>query len=182
MVISREKVIYVNKLKIILLIIVACVFVAVGVWFLILDAQSIESNKSLDSLSLVSLVGLVGILFFGLCALMGLIKLFDKSPGLILNETGILDNSSGVSVGVIPWSEVVGINQYQVQQQRFVSIMVQNPEKYINTGNALKRMANRANFKMSGTPINISANSLKISYEELLDIIEAFYRKSRENA
>ncbi len=178
---SNEKIIYLSKLKIILLIVGASIFVALGVWFLTLDTDSIESSRRFNSPALVYGIGVIGIVFFGLCALVGLKKLFDKAPGLILNEEGILDNSSGVSAGVIPWSEVVGINEYQVQKQKFVSILVQDPEKYVNTGNALKRMANKANVKMCGTPINISANSLKISYEELLDTIEEYYRKYRQN-
>ena len=117
-----------------------------------------------------------------MCGFVGIKKLFDKSPGLVLNSEGILDNSSGLSAGVIPWSEVVDIREYQVQKQKFVSIHVQDPEKYANNGNALKRMANRANIKMCGTPINISANSLKIGYEELLETIQEYYRNSRSNA
>ncbi len=177
----EEKIIYLSKVKIIALILGSIIVVVLGAWFLSLDAQSIESSRRFNSPTLVYGIGIVSIVLFGLSGLFGIKKLFDKSPGLILNSEGILDNSSGLSAGLIPWSEVMDIGEYQVQKQKFISIHVQDPEKYANNGNALKRMANRANIKMCGTPINISANSLKIGYKELLDVIQEYYRSSRSN-
>lgn len=179
---SEAKIIYLRKVKVILLILGAIIFVALGAWFLSLDPQDIESSRRFNNPILIYGIGISSIVFSGLCGFVGIKKLFDKSPGQILNSEGILDNSSGLSAGIIPWSEVVDIGQYQVQKQKFVSIYVQDPEKYVNTGNALKRMANRANMKMCGTPINISANSLKIGYDELLETIQNHYRNSRSNA
>lgn len=178
----EEKVIALSKIKILLLTIGAVVFVLLGVWFLSLDAQTIESQRKFNSPTLVYGIGVVSIVFFGLCGLVGIKKFFDNSPGLIISSKGIQDNSSGVSAGLIPWEEVVGIGEYQIQKQKFISIQVKDPEKYANNGNALKRMANRANIKMCGTPVNISANSLKISYDELLETITEYYHRSNANA
>lgn len=178
----EEKVIEISKVKTLLLTLVALAFVLLGVWLLSIDVQTIESHRKFNSPTLVYGTGIVSIFFFGLCGLVGVKKCFDNSPGLVISSKGILDNSSGVSAGVIPWEEVVGIGEYQVQKQKFISIQVKDPEKYANYGNALKRMANRANIKMCGTPVNISANSLKISYDDLLEAITVYYRNSLENA
>ncbi|MBE0462093.1 MAG: STM3941 family protein [Halomonadaceae bacterium] len=178
----EERVIELNKVKIILLTLGAFAFVLLGVWFLFMDIQTIESQRKFNSPTLVYGVGVVSIVFFGLCGLIGVKKLFDNSPGLIINSEGVLDNSSGVSAGMIPWDDIVSIGEYQIQKQKFISIQVKDAEIYANNGNALKRMANRANIKMCGTPVNISANSLKISYDDLLEIIDEYYHRSRENA
>lgn len=178
----EERVIELSKVKIVLLILGAAAFVLLGAWLLSLDAGTIESQRRFNNPILIYGVGVASIVFFGLCGLVGIKKLFDKSPGLILSAEGILDNSSGVSAGIIPWSEVVSIGEYQVQKQKFISIQVADPNKYANSGNALKRMANRANIKMCGTPVNISANSLKISYSELLETITEYYHNSTKNA
>lgn len=178
----KEKVIELSKAKIILLILGAVAFVLLGAWFLTLDVQTIESQRRFNSPTLIYGIGAASIAFFGLCGLIGIMKLFDKSPGLVVSSDGIWDNSSGISAGIIPWAEVVGISEYRIQKQKFVSIHVQHPEKYVNTGNAFKRMANKANLKMCGTPINISANSLKISYEELLKTINEYYSNSQKNS
>lgn len=127
------------------------------------------------NVALVVAIGLVGVVFFGLCAVVAIIKLLDHTPGLTLSCEGLTDNASGVSAGFVPWTEITAIQEYKIQGQKFVSILVENPEKYVNRGNALKRLANRANLKLSGTPINITANTLKISHQNLLAIIEKYF-------
>ncbi len=176
---SEEKIICLSKMKITLLILCSIIFVFLGVWLLSLDVQNIENSRKYNSPILIDGIGIVSIMFSALCGWIGIKKFFDQSPGLILNSDGIFDNSSGVSAGMVPWSEVIDITETQIQKQKFISIHVQDPEKYANNGNALKRMANRANIKMCGTPINISAISLKIDYEELFEIIQEYYLNSR---
>lgn len=173
----EDKEIGLSKIKVLLLTFGAAAFVLLGIWFLSMDAQTIENQRRFNSPTLIYGVAIVSIAFFGLCCLVGIKKFFDRSPGLILSSTGLLDNSSGISAGLIPWEEVVGIGEYQVQNQRFISIHVKHPEKYENNGNLIKRMANRENIKMCGTPVNISANSLKISHGELLKLINEYYEK-----
>ena len=171
----EEKEIELSKTKIILLIFGAITFVLIGLWFLTLDTQTIENSKRLNSPTLVYGIGITSIIFFGLCGILCVKKLFDTSPGLILNSQGLVDNSSGISAGLIPWHEITHIEQYEIHKQKIISIKIKDPEKHINRGNFLKRMANRANIKMYGTPINISANSLKISHNELFTTIEDYF-------
>lgn len=178
----EEKVIELSKVKIVLLVIGALAFVGGGAWFLSLDAEFIKSQGMLRSPTLIYGLGVVSIAFFGLCGLVGIRKLLDRSPGLIVNSEGLVDNSSGVSAGFIPWSEVVGIEEFEVQKQKLIYLQVSNPNKYVNNGNVLQRMANRANTKLYGTPVQISSNSLKISYDDLLKTINEYYSHSIKNS
>ncbi|MEL6871074.1 MAG: STM3941 family protein [Pseudomonadota bacterium] len=177
----EEKVVALSKVKIVIALLGIIVFVALGAWLLSLDAESIEGQRRFSNVTFVHGLGVVSIVFFGLCGVLGVRKLLDRSPGLILSKEGILDNSSGISLERIPWSEVTGISEYQIQRQKFISIQLKDPEKYINKANALKRMTHRANMKMCGTPMNISANSLKMSYDELRDTIIEYYHNSFDN-
>lgn len=178
----EEKVIELSKVKVILLILGAISFVLLGAWILTLDVQAIESQRRFNNPTLVYGMGVASIVFFGLCGLLGARKLFDKSPGVVINAEGILDNSSGISAEIIPWAQVTGVGEYKVKNQKFISIHIQNPEEYANIGSAFKKMASKANLKMCGTPINISTNTLKISYDELLEIINEYYNISRKGA
>lgn len=178
----EEKIIELSKNKIITSIIGSTIFVLLGVWFLSMDAQTIESQEEFNSPIFVYGFGIISIVFFGLCDLIWIKKFLDKSPGLVISSKGILDNSSGVSAGVVPWEDISGIEEYQVKKQKFISIQVNNPEKYVNNGNPLQRMIHRANIKMCGTPVNISTNSLKISHKDLLGIITEYYQKHGGNA
>ncbi len=50
--------------------------------------------------------GVIGISFFSLTAIYLAKKIFDKSPGLILDENGLTNNSSLISKHFIKWNEL----------------------------------------------------------------------------
>ena len=179
--IVEEKVIGISKVKTLLILLGALAFVVLGVWFLTLDTQAIEAQRKFNSPVLVYGIGGVAIAFFGACGIFAVKKLFDSSPGLVLNRQGLTDNSSAISVGFVPWSEVSRIEEHQIQKQRFISIFVDNPDKYMNAGNVLQRKARQANLKMCGTPISISSNALKMKYDDLYSVIEDYLSRYREN-
>ena len=172
---SQEKIINLSKTKLIFLLVGSLAFVALGAWIFTADNQNTELLPKLASMTLAQGIGLFTILFFGVCTLFAIKKLFDNKPGLVINPEGIIDNSSGSSLGFIPWDDVIGVDQYQIERQKFVSILVSDPHKYAERGNSLQRMAHRANINLCGTPIVISANSLQVNHEQLLKLIGNHY-------
>src|SRR5262245_19949122 len=102
-----------SKAKIVLLLMGSGVFVAAGL-FLWANADQFSSPLYVEA------VAIAAIGFFGLCGLFALFKLFDTTPGLILDAEGITDNSSAVSAGRIPWSDITGFTITSVQKQRFL--------------------------------------------------------------
>ncbi|HMC32313.1 MAG TPA: STM3941 family protein, partial [Candidatus Angelobacter sp.] len=86
-----------SKGKIIFLLLGAIAFVAASVWMFSLDSETIRKELPFRNPLLVHGVGIAGMVFFGLGGLIGLRKLLDKKPGLVLNSSGIIDNSSGIS-------------------------------------------------------------------------------------
>lgn len=176
--VDQEIVIELSKWKLGLVVAGALAFVLVGVWMLGLESKAVEGSQFDDPES-VGVIAWAAIAFFGLCTVVGMKKLMSNRPGLVLTSRGFMDNSSGVSPGMVPWSEVTGIKEYQLQGHRFVSVMLDNPEDYVNRGNTLKRMANRANLKLTGTPVNIASTSLKITYEDLFELVNKYYELNR---
>ncbi len=176
-----EKVIELSKTKIALAILAAVAFVAIGGWLLTLDAAHIRSSRSfnlfLNNPIYVYGLGFLSIVIFGLLGLFFFKKIFDSKPGLIFSNTGIVDNASAVAAGFIPWSEVAGYDVFEMNGQKMLIIMVQDPQKYVDRGNAVKRTLNQANLKMCGSPISISANALKINFSELRSIFDEYQRK-----
>lgn len=141
------------------------------------DDASIQAGRGMNDPMLVHGLGLVAIVFFGIFVLVGLKKLFNSKPALILNKSGIVDNSSGVSAGFIPWSEVEGATIVEVQKQKMLVINVRNPEEYVARGNLLKQTLNKANYKMVGSPISISSVALAINFAELISLFDQYQRK-----
>jgi hypothetical protein len=178
---SDETIIELSKKKILLGLLGASAFVAAGIWMFTLDEANILSERSyrlfFNNPTYVYGLGLVSIVLFGLLALFFFKKLFDKKPGLIFSASGIVDNASAVSAGFISWSELIGSELFEMQGQKMLIIMVRDPQKYVDRGNAVKRTLNQANYKMCGSPIVISSNALKVNFSELRSLFDQYQRK-----
>jgi hypothetical protein len=169
-------VIELSKTKVVLMIVGSFAFVAVGTFFL-LNAESVAKDLPIDDPWFTRGVGMASIVLFSLTGILGLRKLSDKKPGLVLNSSGIIDNSSGVAAGFIPWSEITGAEIFEMHRQKILIIKVKSPQTYIDRGNALRRAANKMNAKMGGSPIAITSSTLKIAFPELLSTFEHYHQK-----
>lgn len=159
-----------SQSKLTFLFIGSIIFIAAGLWFVIKPPTI--NNPVIGNPTLIFWVGIAAILFFGLCAFFIGKKFSDKSPGLTIDQKGIIDNSSAVAAGFIPWSDIKSINIKSVSNQRFLLIMVNNPDEYINRQNGfIKRKAMEMNHNHFGTPLSISANGLKYNFDQVFKII-----------
>jgi len=147
------------------------------VWLAALDEASLQVQSRFRNSALVHGLGLVAVAFFGLCGGVGIKKLFSKQPGLVFNSSGIVDNASGVSAGLIPWTEIIGAEVFEIQKQDILVIKVTDPQKFVDRGGLLRRVFNQANYKMCGSPIVISANTLRLNFAELQSLFSQYQRK-----
>lgn len=158
-----------SKVKLVLLTVGALLFVAAGFWlFDIADSQRRYAAIYVKGVSVLA----IG--FFGLCGFYGLLKLFNSSPGLVLDREGIIDNSSAIAAGRVAWREIRDIRVMSVSGQRLLAVIVDDPERYLDRGNVLGRMFVKMNYKLYGTPIFISSHALKVKFEELEKQIQDF--------
>jgi len=81
-----------SKLKISILLLVGMGFVALGLWFTISPSTFVDTGYRNRPKLEIEAVGYASIIFFGACAIVGLFKLFDGRPGLIINNEGIILN------------------------------------------------------------------------------------------
>ena len=166
-----------SKNKIILLLCGSLIFVALGIWF------TVDPEKFITSVfrnpDIIRIAGIISIAFFGICAFFIFKKLFDKKDGLMIDQNGITDNSNATSIGLVKWKDMTGIRVLEVVNQKFVMIDVVNPEHYIELKKSgIGKMAMKANYKKYGSPISITANSLKAEFNEVWEIIEKQYEKN----
>ena len=168
-----------SKLKMVLMLLGCLAFVTAGVFFVT------SPDKFLSPVARTSakifIAGCLGILFFGIVGFSIFKRILDHSPGLIISEGGITDNSSGISAGFIPWSDIVAVKEPTVAGQRFINLVVKNHNDYVQRQkSALKRWIMLKNFKTYRTGIGISPNALKTNFDDLKEIIER--RLSEYNA
>ncbi|MGO9116385.1 MAG: STM3941 family protein [Desulfomonilaceae bacterium] len=172
-----EMAIELSKKKWLLVIAGSTLFVILGFWLLTLDLEAVKPLGPLWNPISVRGAGWVSVIFFGLCGIVGLIKLLDRKPGLQFTKMGIIDNASGVSAGLIPWSDILGTEIYEFLGQRSLVVKVINPDGYIETGNPLKRWTKKGNYNLCGSPITISSKGLKIDFNELVNVFNAYISK-----
>jgi hypothetical protein len=120
--------------KITLILLGSIAFVALGFW-LWAYAEEIRYRSPL----FVRGVAAAAVGFFGLCGVLAIVKLFDFAPRLIVDSEGIIDNSSAIAAGRILWADIRGFEIQTVQNQRFLTIQVYDPEKYVQRSHFLKR-------------------------------------------
>jgi hypothetical protein len=175
---KNEIVIPISKQKIILLTIGALVFVGLGILF-VTNPEKYTSPIMRNS-TVIFISGLASILFFGLCTPFIFKKLWDKSPGLIITDQGILDNSSGVSAGQILWNDIDEIHVIKIQRQRMIILQVNNPQDYIDKQSSkFKRKMMTINMNMYGSPLFLTSNGLKVSFDELYKTLTEKLKTSR---
>ncbi len=167
-----------SKWKIALVLLGSLAFMGGGffLWFV-----EIETETDFDALTYKVAI-LAVVCFSGFSAIYSFIKLFNSKPGLIINSMGIVDNASGVSVGLIPWSEVTGLKVSSIQLVRFLTIEVVDTQKYIERGGWFKRMLNAGNMWITGSPINISSLPLSVKFDELVRVVTEALKDARARA
>lgn len=175
-----------SKSKLAKLLVFSIIFSIAGFWLIIANPQISNPlfnhpiTKAIGGYG-GAIMGLWGIYFFAK-------KLVDKKPGLVINEEGIYDNASAFNFGLIPWTDISQIYERTVEvpmaaKQRFVTIGLINPDKYISREtNVLKRKLLMANAKSYGSPIHISTNGLKIDHNELLNLVDEYFIKYKHSS
>ena len=168
-----------SKVKLILMLFGSVLF-SIGGFLLAKNPENFTSFRH-SNIEFIRISGITALCFFGLILIYIILKLFDKKPGLIIDDDGITDNSSGVSVGLILWKDIVSIHTEKIQSTKFLIIRVDNPEKYIAGSYRFKKNLLRANMKMYGTPLSISSNGLKSNFNGLEELIKTEFEKHKEN-
>ena len=157
-----------SKKKLLLILIISIIIVWLGVQF-VMDPSAFSNIR--NSPRLVLIAGLIAIPFFGLTATIALRKLLDKRAGLIINEEGIIDNASGVSAGLVLWSDIREIKVWG-KDDKCLMIIVKNPQDYIDKAtNPFKRGMMKSNHKSYGSPISISASALQTNFDDLYNLL-----------
>jgi hypothetical protein len=168
----RRLVIPLSRTKLALLLLIACLFVVAGWWMFDLDAAQIAAQRRYNNPLFVHGIGLLGLVFGALGAVAIARKLFDTSPGLILDERGLTDNASAMSAGFIPWSDITGIQVQQIHRQRLLNVVLADPEAYLARCKPWKRLLLRGNLRMGASPVAIPSSTLAIGFDELVERVE----------
>lgn len=175
-----------SKAKLLKLLVFSIFALCAGLWIVITNPQL--SNPIFGDPIFEGIAGYGGIIV-GVLGTVGLsIKLLDNSPGLIIDPDGIYENCSIYTFGLIQWDDIEEVYEETVNvgiaqsAQRFVTVVLTNPGVYIaRERNPLKRGMMKLNAKHYGSPVHISASTLKIQHAELLQLLREQNHKYNGN-
>lgn len=128
-------------------------------------------NKDLASISITMWILWTVFLIF---ILYGIINAFQNKPTLVIDETGLIDNSSMNSSGRIEWKDIKNIEIRNGVNMRFLCIDLYDEEKTLSNFNAIKKLLMKSNKKKLKTICAIPEISLNDNLEEILRELNTF--------
>ncbi|MGC4234584.1 MAG: STM3941 family protein [Niabella sp.] len=133
-----------------------------------------------NSFGFVKVAGFIGTFICIILTAFVAQKVFNKKPGLIIDNDGITDNSLGVIFAKVRWRDVTEIKHLENAGDHYIKITIKDPENYIAAEpHSLKRKMLEMNYNTLKTPINIAASRLKIDFDELLATVRREFDKNR---
>lgn len=130
-------------------------------------------NSPVVKFSLAMAAILLGTVAF----IFSIIRLIGNKPMLTLSNEGILDKSSILKYGLIPWTNILGCKIITIQRQKLVALILHDNKAFIDNLTGYTRIAANWNLRRYGTPVMISAISLQITPEELREHINKIVKK-----
>jgi hypothetical protein len=119
--------------------------------------------------------GWLAMVFFGLCAVIAVRRMFDRSDQMVIDRNGILWRRW--SDATIPWTAVRGWSVAQVRSQRFICLFLKDPSQFPRAGaGALVGGLNRG---LGFGDVTLTAAGTDRSFDELLAAVECWAPEQR---
>ncbi|MDB5666759.1 STM3941 family protein [Cypionkella sp.] len=155
--------------KIIGLLLVAIVFIALGILLIYVSLGNPERRKIL-------FFGWLSVLFFGMCSGLVLYRLFyaSKTP-VIFSPTGLIDKRS--FIGEIPWSAIARVSVFSTPRSSLIRLELVSYGSYrlqlSRSGKFVRSMGKL--FNMDG--LYISSSEIDISFPELWSLMRSYVKE-----
>lgn len=126
------------------------------------------------------LILLFGTIFMGYGTVYFAKRIKRKKPILIVNNKGITDYTSAISVGFIPWDDIERIYIGSQQGNKFIELQIKDEEKYLRNMSFIKKKTVMANKKLGHQIVLITLNSTGIAPESIMpEIMYRFQNQKR---
>ncbi len=172
---------YSSKKKSLLLLLGSITFVALGIW-LLLEADNLTVWKARNPI-LTRGIGIASILFFGLGIFIGIKRVIKSEIALIIDSKGLNVNPKKSLTEFIKWSDMNGFEEIKIQSTRIVIIGVKNPEYWLDKETSVfRRKLMQFNISNYNSPFNIAASGLDISSDQLIETLNNYYDRHKNEA
>ncbi|MCI5674741.1 MAG: hypothetical protein MR314_01040 [Ezakiella sp.] len=146
--------------------------IALAFCFLIIGSSGL-GDTSFEPFGLI--VGLLFAIFCGYISYLLFKKVADKSPALFVDSKGIVENSSSISLGFIPWDRIDNVYVKRGSLGNYLCFEIIDLEGFLEERNVkgAKKKAILANKKMGYEGALVDLGFLKESdIEAIIDIFD----------
>ncbi|MCW1428443.1 hypothetical protein OLX23_04990 [Novosphingobium sp. JCM 18896] len=154
-----------------MLVLGSAVFVVLGLWMI--GAFGAQPETARYPASVASAIGWASILFFGLCGLVGLRRLFDTGEEMRIGPTGI--RWVRWSDQTIPWSQIERVSEWSFRGQRSIILHLREPAMF--PGKGISGMLAKANRGLTGGDVALTTSATDRSHDEAMAAIAHFASK-----
>jgi len=173
--------IYSSKKKSLLLLIGSIAFVVLGFW-LLLEADNFTAWRAGNPF-ISRGIGIASILFFGLGVYVGIKRLIKSEIALIIDTIGLNVNPKKSLTEYIKWNDINGFEEIKIQSTRIVIIGVKKPDYWLDKETSVfRRKLMQFNINNYNSPFNIAASGLDISSDKLIETLNNYYDRHKNEA
>ena len=124
--------------------------------------------------AILDIVLIAGFLFFGYGFIFFLLRVIKSGEMLVVDEHGVTDFTSAISLGFIPWSDIENAYIGGAMNNRFIELTLKNEAEYLSDLPLLKKLFILANKKLGYQVVCITLNTTSHSPDEVLEIINKY--------
>ena len=127
-----------------------------------------DPTSWLALLHVLEVLGTLGVGLFGFLSVRLLREIIQAKTVLTIDSGGIDDRASSLSLGRIPWDQILDLEE----RVDAMLVHVRDPDALISRAGPLKRLALRLRTRRTGTPVQIGLIGLRIPAEQVRDRME----------
>jgi hypothetical protein len=157
-----------SKWKLLLAVAASALFVVLGIFLLFIWSEEAGSSNPMAK----KIIGGILIVFFGAVSAFGFVKMLSKKCALLINDEGILDNTTASSFGLIKWENITGFKIEEMMSRNYLVIHVNNGEEMIEKSKGMVRKTMKMNFSMYLTPYAIPSTVVNYKLDDLIVLLE----------
>ncbi len=126
---------------------------------------------------LLKAVFLVGTLFFGYGFFYVLKRTKNEEIVLCVDENGVMDNSSAIAFGFMPWSDIEDVYLTKFMNETYIDLKLKNSGYYMEKLPAWKKSLVAANLKMGMEAVSISLIATNENPQEICERMERIMKQ-----
>ncbi|MGL6194226.1 MAG: STM3941 family protein [Thermoguttaceae bacterium] len=120
----------------------------------------------------------IAALVFLLGAICGISELTYTNAGIEISKEGIRDNSTRMSCGFVPWTNVKKILVSSYKGRCYVSFILNDTKQVLEQSPGwLARLLNTLNHYNCASPVRINLHGFKIKRDDLINLLDSAYGK-----